>query len=95
MKIKPLFDRVVILPQKPQQTTSSGIILSMQQDKNSNIGTIVAVGEGGLFDGKQTKMQLAVGNKVVYSAYAGTQIKYDENEYIVIRQTDVFGIIEE
>lgn len=95
MKIKPLFDRVVILPQKPKEKTSSGIILSMQQDKNSNMGTIVAVGEGGLFDGKQTQMQLSVGDKVLYSAYAGTQIKYDEAEYVVIRQTDVLGIIED
>ena len=95
MKIKPLFDRVVILPQKPQEKTSSGIILSMQQDKNTNTGTVVAVGEGGLFDGKQTKMQLVVGDKVLYSAYAGTLVKYDETEYIVIRQTDVLAIIED
>lgn len=95
MKIKPLFDRVVILPQKPKEKTSSGIILSMQQDKNSNTGIVVEVGEGGLFDGKQTQMKLAVGDKVLYSAYAGTQIKYEETEYILIRQTDVLGIIEE
>ena len=95
MKIKPLFDRVVILPQKPQEKTSSGIILSTTQDKNSNIGSVVAVGGGGLFDGKQTTMQLVCGDKVLYSAYAGTQIKFEDTEYIVIRQTDILAKLED
>ena len=95
MNIKPLFDRVVILPQKDEQKTKSGIFLTQSQDKNSGFGEIVAVGSGGVFDGKQTQMQLSVGDKVVYSAYAGTQIEIDKTKYVVIRQTDVFAKIED
>ena len=95
MKINPLFDRVLVLPQKNKDRTSAGILLPTESEKKTGYGEVVAVGDGGVFDGKQTKMYLKVGDKVFYSVYAGTEVKIENQEYYIIRQTDVFGVVED
>ena len=94
MKIKPLFDRVVIKPIKNPNSTQGGIMLPPVAEEKSQLATVMAVGPGGLIDGKEVTMQVKEGDKVLYSKYAGTEIKFDGEELIVIRQTDVLAIID-
>ena len=94
MKIKPLFDRVVILPKDAEKETKSGIILPTASAEKSQVATVVAVGEGGLVDGKETKMQLKVGQEVLYAKYSGTEFSLDGKKYIVLKQTDVLAVLE-
>lgn len=94
MKIKPLFDRVVILPREADKETKSGIILPTASAEKSQVATIVAVGDGGLVDGKETKMQLKVGQEVLYAKYSGTEFSLDGKKYIVLKQTDVLAVLE-
>lgn len=91
--MKPLFDRVVILAEKKQDKTETGIFLSLKDEEKSQIGEVVAVGEGGLIDGKEVKMQVKVGDRVLYSKYAGTEIKLNGTEYLVIKQTDILLVL--
>ena len=93
MKIKPLYDRVVLCPVKPQEKTVSGIMLPEVAQQKSQFAQVVAVGTGENLDGKETKMQVKIGNKVIYSKFAGTEIKVDGKDFIIIRQTDVLAII--
>ncbi len=92
--LKPLLDRVVLKPVESEETTKSGIVLAQNSKEKSQIATVVAVGNGGLVDGKEVKMELAVGDRVVYSKYAGTAIKYDDEEYIIVKQDEVLAIVE-
>jgi len=94
MKIKPLFDRIVIKPIKNPTSTSAGIMLPPVAEEKSQLATVVSVGPGGLIDGKDVSMQVKEGDKVLYSKYAGTEVKFDGEELIVIRQTDVLAIID-
>lgn len=94
MKIKPLFDRVVILPKDAEKETKSGIILPTASAEKSQVATVVAVGDGGLVDGKETKMQLKVGQEVLYAKYSGTEFSLDGKKYIVLKQTDVLAVLE-
>lgn len=94
MKIKPLFDRVVILPKDAEKETKSGIILPTTSAEKSQVATVVAVGDGGLVDGKETKMQLKVGQEVLYAKYSGTEFSLDGKKYIVLKQTDVLAVLE-
>ena len=94
MKIKPLFDRVVILPKDAEKETKSGIILTTASAEKSQVATVVAVGDGGLVDGKETKMQLKVGQEVLYAKYSGTEFSLDGKKYIVLKQTDVLAVLE-
>lgn len=91
--MKPLFDRVILLPEKQQAETASGIILTNVSEEKSQIGKVVSVGEGGLIDGKQVTMQVKPNDRVLYSKYAGTEIKVDGVEYLVIKQTDILAIL--
>ena len=92
--LKPLLDRVVLKPVESEETTKSGIVLAQKSQEKSQIATVVAVGNGGLVDGKEVKMELEVGDRVVYSKYAGTSIKYDDEEYIIVKQDEVLAVIE-
>ena len=93
--IKPLYDRVVLCPEKAQKKTNSGITLPEMAQERSQIGIVVAVGEGGSLDGNDHKIQVKQGDRVLYSKYGGTEIKVDGEEFIVVRQTDVLAVIGE
>ncbi len=94
MNIKPLGDRVVIKAIESQETTKSGIVLPGTAKEKPMQGEVLAVGSGELVDGKKVPLELKVGDKVIYSKYAGTEVKIDDNEYLILRQSDVLAIIE-
>ena len=94
MTLKPLADRVVIKMLEAEETTKSGIILTSAAQEKPQIGEVISVGPGGLVDGKDVVMTLKAGDKVISSKYAGTEVKIDDNEYIVIRQSDILAIVE-
>lgn len=93
--IKPLLDRVVLKVVESEETTKSGIVLAQNSKEKSQIAQVVAVGPGGLVDGKEVAMQLVIGDKVVYSKYAGTAIKYNDEEYIIVKQDEILAIVED
>ena len=94
MKIKPLADRVVIKSIELEETTKSGIILTSQAKEKPQVAEVVAVGPGGLVDGKEVTMYVKVGDRVIYSKYAGTEVKLDDAEYIIVRQNDILAVVE-
>ena len=94
MNIKPLADRVVIKMLEAEETTKSGIILAGTAKEKPQVAEVVAVGPGGVVDGKEVKMELTVGDKVIMSEYAGTEVKLDGEEYIILRQSDVLAKID-
>lgn len=94
MKLRPLGDRLVIKQLAAEETTKSGIVLPNQAKEKPQEAEVVAVGPGGVVDGKEIKMEVAVGDRVIYSKYAGTEVKVDGEEYIVIRQSDVLAVVE-
>ena len=94
MNIKPLADRVVIKMVEAEETTKSGIILAGSAKEKPQIAEIVAVGPGGIVEGKEVKMELKVGDKVLMSKYAGTEVKLDGQEYTILRQSDILAKIE-
>jgi len=94
MNIKPLADRVVIQMQEAEETTKSGIILAGSAKEKPEVAQVVAVGPGGVVDGKDVVMELNVGDKVLISKYAGTEVKIDGEEYTILRQSDVLAIVE-
>ena len=94
MNIKPLADRVVIKMIEAEETTKSGIVLPGAAKEKPQIAEIIAVGPGGVVDGKEVKMELCVGDKVLTSQYAGTTVKLDGEEYTILRQSDVLAKIE-
>ena len=95
MKLVPLFDRVVLEKEKMEETTASGIVLPGQDDKEKpGQATVVAVGPGGVVDGKEIVMTLKVGDKVLISEYAGTKVKVDGEEYTILKQSDVLAKVE-
>lgn len=94
MKIKPIFDRVVLLPKEAEKETKSGIILPTASQEKSQIATVVAVGKGGNIDGKEIEMQVKVGDEVLYTKYSGTEFSLDGKKYIVMKQTDILAVLE-
>ncbi|MBR1707536.1 MAG: co-chaperone GroES [Clostridia bacterium] len=94
MNLKPLFDRVVIKDAESEETTKGGIILTNSAKEKPQYAFVIAVGPGGVVDGKEITMQVKEGQKVVYSKYAGTEIKMDNEEYKIIRQSDILAIVE-
>ena len=94
MNIKPLADRVVVQMQEAEETTKSGIILSAASQEKPSVAKVVAVGKGGVVDGHEVVMELKVGDKVLLSKYAGTEVKLDGEEYIIVRQSDILAIVE-
>ena len=89
MKLAPLGDRVVLKHLEAEETTKSGIVLPGNAQEKPQQAEIIAVGPGGIVDGKEVEMQVAVGDKVIYSKYAGTEVKLDGEEFIVVRQNDI------
>ncbi|MBQ6998563.1 MAG: co-chaperone GroES [Clostridia bacterium] len=94
MTIKPLADRVVIKMTEAEDTTKSGIILAANAKEKPQIAEVVAVGPGGVVDGKEIKMEVKVGDKVLINKYAGTEVKVDGEESIIVRQSDILAIVE-
>ena len=94
MTIKPLADRVVIKMMEAEETTRGGIILAASAQEKPQVAEIVAVGPGGVVDGKEVKMYLKVGDKVLLSKYAGTEVKLDGEDYTILRQSDILAIVE-
>ena len=94
MKLKPLADRVVVKMTETEETTSSGIILAASAQEKHQIAEVVAVGPGGLVDGKEVKMYVKKGDKVITSKYSGTEVKLNKEEYTIVRQSDILAIVE-
>ena len=94
MTIKPLADRVVLKLVAAEEKTKSGLILTASAQEKPQIAEVVAVGPGGLIDGNEVKMIVNVGDKVITSKYAGTEVKADGVEYIIVKQSDILAIVE-
>ena len=94
MKLKPLADRVLLKATEAEETTKSGIILSTANKEKPIISEVIAVGPGGVVDGKEITMQVKPGQKVICSKYAGTEVKLDGVEYSIVRQSDILAIVE-
>jgi chaperonin GroES len=94
MKLVPLADRVVIKQLEAEETTKSGIVLPGAEKEKPQQAEVVAVGPGGVVDGKEVKMEVKVGDKVIYSKYSGTEVKLDDVTYIIVRQNDILAVIE-
>jgi chaperonin GroES len=94
MTIKPLLDRVVIKTVEAEETTKSGIILTASAQEKPQIAEVIAVGPGGIVEGKEVKMELKVGDKVLTGKYSGTEVKVDGVEYKIVRQDDILAIVE-
>lgn len=94
MTIKPLADRIVIKMLENEETTESGLVLPGSAKEKPQVAEVVAVGPGGVVDGKDVIMELSVGDHVLISKYAGTQVKIDGIEYTILRQSDVLAIVE-
>jgi chaperonin GroES len=94
MKLKPLCDRVVIKQLEAEETTKSGIVLPSNAKEKPQQAEVVAVGPGGMVDGKEIKMEVKPGDRVIYSKYAGTEVKLDEDEFIIVKQSDILAIVE-
>lgn len=94
MKLVPLGDRVVLKQLEAEEKTKSGIILASQAQEKPQEAEIIAVGPGGVIDGKEVVMQVEVGQKVIYSKYAGTEVKLDGEEFIIVRQHDILAVVE-
>ena len=95
MKVKPLFDKVVVESIETEERTKSGFILPTASQEKQQMAKIVAVGPGGVIDGKEIVMQVNVGDKVLYSKYAGSEFKVDGKELTIIRQSDILAIVED
>ena len=95
MKLVPLGDKVVLKQLVAEETTKSGIVLPGQAKEKPQQAEVIAVGLGGVVDGKEVTMQVKVGDKVIYSKYAGTEVKLEEEEFIVVKQNDIVAIVED
>ncbi|EHK2338571.1 TPA: co-chaperone GroES [Clostridium perfringens] len=94
MSIKPLGDRIVIKRLEAEETTKSGIIVTGTAKERPQEAEVVAVGPGAIVDGKRTEMEVKIGDKVLYSKYAGTEVKFEGEEYTILRQDDILAIVE-
>jgi len=95
MKLVPLGDKIVLKQLEAEETTASGIVLPGNAQEKPQQAEVIAVGPGGVVDGKEVKMQVSVGDKVIYSKYAGTEVKLGDEEFIVVRQNDIVAIVED
>lgn len=94
MTLKPLFDKVVLKKVEAEETTKVGIILTGSAKEKPDMSEVVAVGPGGVIDGKEVKMVLSVGDRVIVGKYSGTEVKLDGEEYTVVSQSDILAIVE-
>lgn len=95
MKLVPLGDKVVLKQLEAEETTKSGIVLPGQAQEKPQQAEVIAVGPGGVVDGKEVTMQVKVGDKVIYSKYAGTDVKLGEEEFIIVKQNDIVAVVED
>ncbi|MBE7089387.1 MAG: co-chaperone GroES [Clostridiales bacterium] len=95
MKVKPLFDKVVVESLEKEEKTKSGFILPSASQEKQQMAKIVAVGPGGVIDGKEIVMQVKEGDTILYDKYAGSEFKVDGKEFTIIRQSDILAIVEE
>lgn len=94
MKLVPLADRVVLKELVAEETTKSGIVLPGQAQEKPQQAEVVAVGPGGMIDGKEVTMNVKVGDQVIYSKYAGTEVKLDGEQFIIVKQNDILAVVE-
>lgn len=94
MKLVPLGDRVVLKQLVAEETTKSGIVITGQAKEKEQQAEVIAVGPGGVVDGKEVTMQVKVGDKVIFAKYSGTEVKIDDVEYIIVKQNDILAIVE-
>ena len=94
MRLVPLGDRVVLKQFEAEETTKSGIIIASKAQEKPQEAEVIAVGPGGMIDGKEVVMQVKVGDRVIYSKYAGNEVKLDDQEYIIVKQNDILAIVE-
>lgn len=94
MKIRPLADRVVIKMMEAEEKTKSGIVLPGSAQEKPQLAEVIEVGPGGIVDGKEVKMELKKGDKILFSKYAGTDVKVNDEEYTIVRQSDVLAVVE-
>ena len=94
MKVRPLFDKVVVESLETEEETASGFILPSAAQEKQQMARVIAVGPGGVMDGKEVVMQVKVGDKILYSKYAGSEFKLDGKELTIIRQSDILAIVE-
>ncbi len=94
MKLVPLGDRVVLKQLEAEQVTKSGIVLPSGAKEKPQEAEVIAVGPGGVVDGKEVVMEVKVGDKVIYSKYAGTEVKLEDNDYIIVKQNDILAVVE-
>ena len=95
MKLVPLGDKVVLKQLEAEETTKSGIVLPGQAQEKPQQAEVIAVGPGGIVDGKEVTMQVKVGDKVIYQKYAGTDVKLEDENYIIVKQNDIVAIVED
>ena len=95
MKLRPLFDKVVLKKVEAEETTKTGIILTASAQEKPQIAEVVAVGPGGIIDGKEIVMQVKVGDKVLCSNYAGSNFKVDGKEFTILKQSDILAVVED
>lgn len=94
MTIKPLADRVVVKSVEAEETTKGGIILAASAQEKPEIAQIIAVGPGGMVEGKEIKMYVNAGDKVIISKYSGTEVKLDDEKYTIVKQSDILAVVE-
>jgi chaperonin GroES len=94
LNIKPLGDRVVVKPTEAEEVTKSGIVLPETAKEKPQQGKVIAVGSGEYIDGKKVALEVKTGDKVIYSKYAGTEFKMDDDKYLILKENDILGIIE-
>jgi len=94
MKLRPLGDRVIVLPKESEEITSSGIVIPDTAKEKPQEGEVVAVGQGGIEEGKRIPMDVKVGDEIIYSKYGGTEVKINNKEHLILRESDILAIIE-
>ena len=94
MTIRPLLDRVVLKQTEVEETTKSGLIIASSAQEKPQVAQVVAVGPGGIVDGKEIVMQVKVGDRVIIGKYSGTEVKLDKEEYTIVRQGDILAVVE-
>ena len=94
MKLRPLGDRVVLKQVVAEETTKSGIVLTGQSKEKPQEAEVIAVGPGGIIEGKEVRMEVAVGQRVIFSKYAGTEVKHGGEEFIIVKQSDILAVVE-
>ena len=94
MTLKPLFDKVVLEQKKQEEKTASGIVLPGSDKEMPMQGKVIAVGPGGMIDGNEVKMEVKVGQQVIYSKYSGTDVKLEDEEFIIVKQSDILAVVE-